>query len=848
MSPTSISGWIRSPARSSRSRARRRATTRRARSAAQRPGVARQLNDAISRLDARLSQISTPQPARQSPSAPGQAAARPTMVERAAAQVYRPSPPLSPASLDFAIAEITARQNELDASAPGRCRRASAPPHRACRRRPAHADGAAAAARRARIFPRSSGICSRSPARSRRCSAPTASSNRSPRSAANSPKSARHHRSDAAPGDRIDRERDPLAVAPHRREPPERRRRPGAGRHRTRARPKSAKSLRSLTPAEQLAGYDEAIRNLGAKLDLILRANDDPGTVQQLEGAIAALRAIVSNVASNDALARLSDDVRLCRPRSTSSRSAERQQRFLRGARTAHRRADLDAGKPRAAGGRATTPNSSKTRCAALSDRIDRMPVGNDSASAFAHLEQRVSLSAGAAGSLQRSPRAAISAASRTGCRTSCAISKRQQATFAALAENSRSAARSPPHGHRPDRRRQARIVRHPLQPVRDRPPHPGFAGGRSQHARPCRRPSRHDRRRSAHRSRPRRCAGRGAAADPGASRSSRRAVDARASLPPELPRPGRSRQPELPNPAAAQAAFRGRAARLPCRATPPAAVAADAADGDQRNPGAACRAAARRRSNPICRRTIRSSRARGRAAALPRRRSASRLPKTRSAKFRPPSASPVSTSSFIAAARRAAQAAAAAAGQRQSRRASRREAAGQGRPKAQAHGEQGTVDDHLQDPLAAGRRQRGRDRARHLQVGDDAARQRQRAAARPRSKARASRRAPGATARRAAASRRAGRQRMPSMTSPTPIGRQSLQQLDADRRRTTVAMLAIPQADRRRRPHRRSASDITGTIPTAPRQRPEARAWCRCRRPRDCRTRSADRRCAPPR
>src|ERR1700680_4045504 len=38
--------------------------------------------------------------------------------------------------------------------------------------------------------------------------------------------------------------------------------------------------LRSLTPAEQLAGYDDAIRNLGAKLDLILRANDDPSTVQ----------------------------------------------------------------------------------------------------------------------------------------------------------------------------------------------------------------------------------------------------------------------------------------------------------------------------------------------------------------------------------------------------------------------------------------------------------------------------------------------------------------------------------------------------------------------------------------
>src|SRR5258707_6792737 len=75
-------------------------------------GVARQLNDAISRLDARLSQISNPAPARQAQDKQRQA----DMVERAAAQVYRPSPPLSPASLDSAIAEIAARQNELDAA------------------------------------------------------------------------------------------------------------------------------------------------------------------------------------------------------------------------------------------------------------------------------------------------------------------------------------------------------------------------------------------------------------------------------------------------------------------------------------------------------------------------------------------------------------------------------------------------------------------------------------------------------------------------------------------------------------------------------------------------------------
>ena len=65
------------------------------------PGVARQLNDAISRLDARLSQISNPAP-RQAQMQDRQRQAE--MVERAASQVYRPSPPLSPASFDFALA------------------------------------------------------------------------------------------------------------------------------------------------------------------------------------------------------------------------------------------------------------------------------------------------------------------------------------------------------------------------------------------------------------------------------------------------------------------------------------------------------------------------------------------------------------------------------------------------------------------------------------------------------------------------------------------------------------------------------------------------------------------------
>src|SRR5262249_8596982 len=112
-------------------------------------GVARQLNDAISRLDARLSQISNPQAARQSEVRQQR---QTEAVERAAGQVYSqhgfaaqgyaqaaqaapapapawgPSPPRGPASFDSAIAEIAARQSELDAPPPRPMPQRQAPP------------------------------------------------------------------------------------------------------------------------------------------------------------------------------------------------------------------------------------------------------------------------------------------------------------------------------------------------------------------------------------------------------------------------------------------------------------------------------------------------------------------------------------------------------------------------------------------------------------------------------------------------------------------------------------------------------------------------------------------------
>ncbi|WP_454616389.1 hypothetical protein [Bradyrhizobium cenepequi] len=361
--------------------------------------VARQLNDAISRLDARLSQISNPAAARQPqmPERQRQAEA----VERAAAKVYRPSPPLSPASFDSAIAEIAARQNELDGPPPRQM-----PPRHAQPMGPAQPMSSSVPPTAAHAPPVAPAAAEPAPAgpdfsslerylikitsqiealqrpdhveqsiaafRSELAEIRAAITEAMPRRAIESLES--EIRSLAR---RIDDNRqngaDGQALA-------------GI----ERALSDIREVLRSLTPAEQLAGYDEAIRNLGTKLDLILRANDDPSTVQQLESAIAALRTIVSNVASNDALARLTEDVQtlsakvdeLARAGHHGDAFAVLEQRIAALASTLESR-------ERAAPNEHSQHLEDAVRT--LSERIDRMQVGNDSASAFAHLEQRVS-------------------------------------------------------------------------------------------------------------------------------------------------------------------------------------------------------------------------------------------------------------------------------------------------------------------------------------------------------------------------------------------------------------------------------------------------------------------------
>lgn len=419
-------------------------------------GVARQLNDAISRLDARLSQISRPQqPQPQQPQAQRAAPVETRQrqadaVERAAAQIYCNSPPLSPASFDVAVAEITARQSELDGFTPRQMPPRAAPPIA-----PSAAPYAAPMAPPAPAYaappPQPGPDFSSLERHLLKITSQIESLQRpdNTEQAINAFRSElaeiRQAITEAMPRRAIESIENEIRSL-HRRID-ETRSNGTDGQALSgieRALSDIKQVLRTLTPAEQLTGYDEAIRNLGAKLDLILRANDDPSTVRQLEGAISALRGIVSNVASNEALARLSEDVQLLSSKVDQvNRASDRGDSFaVLEQRIAALTAALETReRPQAA----ESTEHLEAAIRALSDRFDRMQVGNDSASTFAHLEQRVSYL------LERLEAASDSRGGNfsrveDGLHDILRHLERQQATYSALAE-SRNSAPAPDSG-----------------------------------------------------------------------------------------------------------------------------------------------------------------------------------------------------------------------------------------------------------------------------------------------------------------------------------------------------------------------------------------------------------------
>ncbi|HEV7411056.1 MAG TPA: hypothetical protein VGO01_21450, partial [Bradyrhizobium sp.] len=392
------------------------------------PGVAKQLNDAISRLDARLSQISNPVPAKQVQRQDTQRQAE--AVERAAAQVYRPSPPLNPGTLDFAIAEITARQSELDNFSPRPMPPRSAPPIA-----PAMAPPASSGPDFSGLEKHLLKITSQIEALQRPDN--IEQSIAAFRSELNE---IRHAITEAMPRRAIESIENEIRSLSRRIDDS---RQSGIDdqilANIERALNEIREALRSMTPAEQLAGYDDAIRNLSAKLDMIVRSSDDPGTIRQLEDAISALRSIVSNVASTDALARLSEDVHTLSAKVDQfARSEGRGDSFaVLEARIAALTSSLESRERPV-----VSDNSEHIEGAlrALMERLDHVQVGNDSASALVHLEQRVSYL------LERleessDPRFGNFGRVEEGLQDVLRHLETQHAHIAALADNSRSAA-----------------------------------------------------------------------------------------------------------------------------------------------------------------------------------------------------------------------------------------------------------------------------------------------------------------------------------------------------------------------------------------------------------------------
>ena len=398
----------------------------RAEAARAEPAVARQLNDAISRLDARLSQISNPAPARQAQMQDKQRQAE--MVERAAAQVYRPSPPLSPASMDFAIAEIAARQNELDGPPPRQMPSDPIPPrHAAPMAPPAQHHSAQPMMQAAPAGPDFSSLERHLIKITSQIEALQRPDHVEQSIAAFRTELAeiRHAITEAMPRRAIESIENEIRTLSRRIDDnqTERQRRPGARRHRTRARrnPRSAALADAGRTTGRLRRCDPQSRR---------QARSDPALERRsVDGAAARKRdRRTSRHRFQRRLQRRAGAA--CRRRAHAvdqGRPAvafQRQQRFLCHARAAHRRAELDAGEP-AAAGRERQLGISRKR-AALADGAARPHPGRQrQCVGLCPSRTARNLSAGAPGSLRppRRSRRSISAGSRKGCTTSCARS-----------------------------------------------------------------------------------------------------------------------------------------------------------------------------------------------------------------------------------------------------------------------------------------------------------------------------------------------------------------------------------------------------------------------------------------
>jgi localization factor PodJL len=145
-------------------------------------------------------------------------------------------------------------------------------------------------------------------------------------------------------------------------------------------------ALRGLMPAENLVGYNEAIKELTQKIDLIV-ADRNPATMQQLERSLATLREMSAHVASNDTVSRLSAQVQTL---------AEKIDRLAVGPRSEVKLDNLASridALARALAERTQVEIAAPPRLEALirtlSEKIEQLPKSGTSNIAADHLENR---------------------------------------------------------------------------------------------------------------------------------------------------------------------------------------------------------------------------------------------------------------------------------------------------------------------------------------------------------------------------------------------------------------------------------------------------------------------------
>src|SRR5689334_21027311 len=145
-------------------------------------------------------------------------------------------------------------------------------------------------------------------------------------------------------------------------------------------------ALYRLTPAENLAGFGEAIHGLDQKIDYIV-AQKDPATLQQLEESIVTLRQVATHIASNDAVSQVASDVamlaeKIDRIAHTTPESALSglEQRIA---------ALSEAIAARNQNGAAVPPKL-EALVGSLTDKIEKLQSSRGDNVAFGHLEDRI--------------------------------------------------------------------------------------------------------------------------------------------------------------------------------------------------------------------------------------------------------------------------------------------------------------------------------------------------------------------------------------------------------------------------------------------------------------------------